>query len=377
VPGYEEPQRTEPPQPGGGPIPVGQPPPAKPAAETSDIAALEGMLERIRQMQKDILVRINRSRGTPESPAQQEQTAQVRQINSGIESTLSSADYRNLVARLQSQDPAVTRRDYRHIRIFADGGKIAVIDRTQESIRSFLSNPSAGAASPGGKPAGALPPGPPPGGPPPTGGKDPGQTGPMTAAGTAAASAGAQAAPGATQGPATGGPSGQTAGSPGASAGASASSLEQARARVPLVPNSYGVTPAVFTDDQIRAILDPLIDAELARENAKLGGKGLTMNKYRQLVGTSGGTVIRSAGRPDYDHYREWLKASPGLLAAVNEQARTNLDSQARALAASTPPVGGASAAPAPAPGPAPAPSGNPAAQSGTAGGGITIESGR
>jgi hypothetical protein len=99
-----------------------------------------------------------------------------------------------------------------------------------------------------------------------------------------------------------------------------------------------------MSDGQIRAFLDPLIDLQVAQENARSKTPGMVMNKYRQWIGTSGKTTIKSAGRPDGDHYREWLKVSPELQGAVNRHAQTIYDSQVKVTIpapAAAPPAGG------------------------------------
>jgi hypothetical protein len=115
------------------------------------------------------------------------------------------------------------------------------------------------------------------------------------------------------------------------------------------VPNSYGIEPPTLTDEEIRALLEPLIAAQIVEANRR-APPGLSLTRYGTWVGTTKTTTIKQVGKPDGgDEYAFWLSHAPNLRQAAVQAAQTKFAAQASQLAS----AGGAPAA-GPAPGPSP-----------------------
>jgi energy-converting hydrogenase Eha subunit F len=303
-------------QPGsGGGVPANAP------AVTDDWSTLEALLGRIQHVQKEALDGIEQYKASQDEAARTMLMRDIQVWHGTIEGMLLSSTWKDTVEKVRKTDDVTKSKDARYLGVFGEGGHLATVDRNQEIIRAFLKDPLA-AATTGVSPTAAS-----------------GQESTSAASGNPATSGNPSASGGAPDtGSApepvtkTGRPAWDDTASPGGSgsggSGGSAGPAVQAPGPVQLVPNSYGVAPQVLTDAQIRAALDPLIDKELGAVNAKSAG-GMQMNKYRQMTGSSGKTTVKSVGRPDYDHYREWLKASPTLKAEIDKQAQAIYDQRA------------------------------------------------
>lgn len=339
------------------------PPPAATAA-SDPWSTLEGMLGRIQALQKQALDAVESYKAAKDESERQMLMRDIQVWHGTVEGMLLSSTWKDTVEKVRATDDLAKTKDARYLAMFGEKGHLPTVDRNQEILRAFLKDPLAPATTQGGDPAAGsgsdsiakvqdsidrislelakpgltearrgeleaertrlverirqLSGSPPtsPTGVPIDGG---GATAPTGSTGTSSTEP-ESSSPGHTAG--SGAPTGPT--SPPPDPGL--------QAPVSLVPNSYGVMPQVMTDAQIRAALDPLIAKELAQVNAK-SGAGMQMNKYRQMVGSSGKTTVRSLGKPDYDHYREWLKASPALKAQVDAQAQAILAERARTAA--------------------------------------------
>ncbi|MBI4866223.1 MAG: hypothetical protein HY816_04660 [Candidatus Wallbacteria bacterium] len=139
-------------------------------------------------------------------------------------------------------------------------------------------------------------------------------------------------------------PAGGTTGQTGTSGGSQAASpsvlsdaqlVEVARSKVPVIPNTYGIDPAVLTPEEIKAALDPLINAKVDQFNEQLKAKGVTVNADLQYSGKG----IQSTGLPaNHDRYQMWLTRFPELRAGANQAAQAKfqklLQEQVNALSA-------------------------------------------
>lgn len=411
------------------------------AGTIDDMTTLEGLINRILELQRDALSAIVRAKTAAYDADAQVAIRDLNVQNGAIEGMLASSTWAETQARVHTFENPATTKNFRWLKIYGPDGHLDVIARQQKEIRDFLKKPAlgtppsptkagttAGTASGTGTAATGTDSGTATGTAAATG------TGPATTApgGTATATTPtedpiaavarqideislkiadpnltkeqkqalevernalvqrmaelARKAPGSTDtstqpatpdghrpAPAAASSTGTgtaatsstgassanttTAGTGTGTTGTGTANPAAPAVAVPLVANSYGVAPLVLSDAQIRALMDPLIEKELPIENARLSQKGLAVNKYRQLIGVSGKTTIKSVGKPDYDHYAEWIKASPTIKAALDAKATEVYSARAAALAppAATPAT------------PAPATSGNPQAQTGGA----------
>ncbi|MBI4869084.1 MAG: hypothetical protein HY816_19265 [Candidatus Wallbacteria bacterium] len=91
-----------------------------------------------------------------------------------------------------------------------------------------------------------------------------------------------------------------------------------AKAKMPNVPNTYGISPPALTDDELRAAAAPVIQAEVAKMNEQLKARGMTVNEYLQYSGKG----VQSTGRPPGDHVQMWIQRFPGVRAAMEKAAQ-------------------------------------------------------
>lgn len=343
-------------QPGTG----GSNPPAA-AAANDPWSTLDGMLGRIQSLQQQALASIDAYEKAKDDNERQMLMRDIQVWHGTVEGMLLSSTWKATVEKVRATDDLAKTKDARYLGMFGEKGHLPTVDRNQEIIRAFLKDPLAPATTLGGAPAAGF-------GPESIAqiqgqidqislelarpGLTEARRGELEAGRTRhvekirqLAGPGSPGKPidngGATSPTGTGATSstepessspGHTAGTLASTGAGSSPPVSGLQAPVWIVPNSYGVMPQVMTDVEIRAALDPLIEKELGQINAKSSDK-MQMNKYRQLVGNSGKTTVKSLGKPDYDHYREWLKASPGLKAEVDRQAQAIHAQRTRTLA--------------------------------------------
>lgn len=359
-------------------------------------AVLEGMINRILELQAAALENISKATTAAYPADRQVAFRDITTYNGSIEGMLGSSSWADNLAKVRAFENPQTTKNFRYLKIYGPDGHLDIIAKQQKTIRDFLNKqPSQTAVgqppSPtkGDTPTPATGTSTPP--PPITSTSTSTSTGTSTASTTATPTPAvpgedpiasvqrqideislkiadpsltnparqaleiqrnalsqrlaelARQAPGSTDSSAR--PDGHapapasattstatgTTSATGTGAGTGAGSAGSRFARgtgpaaptgaVALMPNSYGVSPMVLSDAEIRAIMDGLIEKELPKENAKLSAKGTEINKYRQIIGSTGKTKIKSVGKPDYDHYREWIKASPTIKQALDQKA--------------------------------------------------------
>ncbi len=107
----------------------------------------------------------------------------------------------------------------------------------------------------------------------------------------------------------------------------------EAAAKIPQVPNSYGVAPMVCPDAELQAAAAPVIAAEVAKMNQELSAKGITVNEFLQYSGKG----VTSTGKPAGDHYKMWADRFPGVKAAMVAAAQAAQARKVKELMASQP----------------------------------------
>jgi hypothetical protein len=107
----------------------------------------------------------------------------------------------------------------------------------------------------------------------------------------------------------------------------------EAAAKIPQVPNSYGVAPMVCPDSELQAAAAPVIAAEVAKMNQELASKGITVNEFLQYSGKG----VTSTGKPAGDHYKMWCDRFPGVKAAMVAAAQAAQARKVKELMAAQP----------------------------------------